>query len=227
MKECMIEASACYRKSGTASTTSKAAKRATKKTASSKKATYRGAAALSSSNPWISHMQAYRASHGGVSTPHPTPPVPASAWTQHLAAYRASHPSKSMKECMIEASACYRKSGATASKAVKSASRPSFSSPSLEADSLKRVKYRAAAAVAGKHESMLSDYGIRVNRSSEDTILVQNSNIHEGRGPQVYLNILTATTWEISNIRSDDATQSEDIKSRLQAFAKASHIRIT
>jgi len=36
-----------------------------------------------------------------------------SAWTQHLAAYRASHPSKTMKECMIEASACYRKAGAT------------------------------------------------------------------------------------------------------------------
>ena len=43
-----------------------------------------------------------------------------SAWTQHLSAYRASHPSKSMKECMIEASACYRKGSPSAdSKAVK------------------------------------------------------------------------------------------------------------
>ena len=59
MKECMIEASACYRK-GSPSADSKAVKRT--KTAS-KKATYRGAA-LSSSNPWIAHVQAYRASHG-------------------------------------------------------------------------------------------------------------------------------------------------------------------
>ena len=64
MKECMIEASACYRKSGVVAA-SNAVKMATKKTSSSKKATYRGAAAISSSsNPWIAHVKAYRASHG-------------------------------------------------------------------------------------------------------------------------------------------------------------------
>ena len=58
----MIEASACYRKSG--ATASKPVKRATKKSASSaKKATYRGSNPSSSSNPWIAHVQAYRASH--------------------------------------------------------------------------------------------------------------------------------------------------------------------
>ncbi len=43
-----------------------------------------------------------------------------SAWTEHLSSFRASHPSKTMKECMIEASACYRKpSSASSSKAAK------------------------------------------------------------------------------------------------------------
>ena len=43
-----------------------------------------------------------------------------SAWTEHLSSFRASHPSKTMKECMIEASACYRKpSSAAPSKAAK------------------------------------------------------------------------------------------------------------
>jgi hypothetical protein len=62
MKECMIEASACYRNAGDSkATTAKAMKKATSK--ASTKATYRGAPS-SSSNPWIAHVQAYRASHG-------------------------------------------------------------------------------------------------------------------------------------------------------------------
>ena len=58
-----------------------------------------------------------------LKSPHPPPKkrekMP-SAWTEHLSSFRASHPSKTMKECMIEASACYRKpSSASPSKAAK------------------------------------------------------------------------------------------------------------
>ena len=61
-----------------------------------------------------------------------------SAWTQHLSAYRASHPYKSMKECMIEASACYRKSGVAASKVV-SAPRPGSASVKKRASRVKHL----------------------------------------------------------------------------------------
>ena len=61
MKECMVEASVSYRASGHA-------RRPTPKSLSAKKTTHCGSAALppssSSPNPWISHVQAYRASHG-------------------------------------------------------------------------------------------------------------------------------------------------------------------
>lgn len=40
-----------------------------------------------------------------------------SAWKQHLDTYRASHTEKSLKECMVEASACYR--GMSANKHQK------------------------------------------------------------------------------------------------------------
>ena len=57
----MVEASVSYRASGHA-------RRPTPKSLSAKKTTHCGSAALpsssSSSNPWISHVQAYRASHG-------------------------------------------------------------------------------------------------------------------------------------------------------------------
>lgn len=67
MKECMVEASASYRKSGTASSNAKARSAPAKKR-SAKTAAYRGATRPSSSsfssNPWIAHVQAYRASQG-------------------------------------------------------------------------------------------------------------------------------------------------------------------
>lgn len=66
-----------------------------------------------------------RGSHAGAASPPSWPSMikmcgrgatlpgmPSSAWTRHLAAYKKSHPSKSMKECMIEASACYTSRGA-------------------------------------------------------------------------------------------------------------------
>jgi hypothetical protein len=34
-----------------------------------------------------------------------------SAWAQHLSAYRASHPNATLKQAMLQASACYRKQG--------------------------------------------------------------------------------------------------------------------
>lgn len=37
--------------------------------------------------------------------------MPSTPWTEHLDKFRASHPGKTLKEAMVEASACYKGSG--------------------------------------------------------------------------------------------------------------------
>jgi hypothetical protein len=77
-------------------------------------------------------------------------------WNNHLAAYRRSHPSKSLKQCMIEASKTYKKkkqkgsgfpkiSAADAAKITRewNASRPSAQDrDAMEQAGINRAKLR-------------------------------------------------------------------------------------
>ena len=119
--------------------------------------------------------------------------MPASAWTQHLAAYRASHPSKTMKECMIEASACYRKLGSTSGstsakktseKRATSKASTTYAAPSSNPWIAHVEAYRASHGCSygeamqgakktyrGRHEAGCRDYELRTHKAGNRMVI--------------------------------------------------------